>query len=106
MTIVVANSSQGDAAMARLGGRQKGTPNKVTAEFKNAVRIVYESIGGHAAFAQWAIENRTEFYRIASKLITTEVNVREENRQTVIIQRGVGQVIDAEPVPMLPHIEH
>lgn len=90
----------------KTGGRQKGVPNRVTTEFKTAVRIVYESIGGHAAFAQWAKANQGDFYKIAARLIPTEVNVREENRQTVIIQRGVGQVIDAEPVPMLPHIEH
>jgi hypothetical protein len=35
----------------KTGGRQIGTPNKVTAIFKDAVRTVYEDIGGHAAFA-------------------------------------------------------
>ena len=55
--------------MARVGGRQKGSLNKVTAKFKEAVQIVYEDIGGHAAFAQWAKENPGDFYRISSKLI-------------------------------------
>ena len=50
----------------KTGGRQIGAPNKVTAIFKDAVRTVYEDIGGHAAFAAWAKENPTEFYRIAA----------------------------------------
>jgi hypothetical protein len=57
----------------KTGGRKAGTPNKITAQFKDAVRTVYEDIGGHAAFAEWARENRGDFYRIASRLIPTEV---------------------------------
>ncbi len=53
----------------KTGGRQVGTPNKVTAIFKDAVRTVYEDIGGNEAFAAWAKENPTEFYRIAARLI-------------------------------------
>lgn len=87
----------------KTGGRQKGVQNRVTAAFKDAVRIVYEDIGGNAAFAAWARANSTEYYKIAARLIPTEVNVREDRGLTVIVQRGVGQVIDAEPVPMLPH---
>jgi hypothetical protein len=57
----------------KTGGRQAGTPNKITATFKDAVRIVYEDIGGNAAFAAWARENPGDFYRIASRLIPTEI---------------------------------
>ena len=57
----------------KAGGRQVGTPNKVTAIFKDAVRTVYEDIGGNTAFAAWAKENPTEFYRIAARLIPTEM---------------------------------
>lgn len=64
--------------MARIGGRQKGTPNKITTAFKDAVRIVYDDIGGHRAFAAWARENPTEFYRIASRLIPAEFVARQE----------------------------
>lgn len=90
----------------KTGGRQAGTPNKITAQFKDAVRIVYEDIGGNAALAAWARENPTEFYKIAARLIPTEVNVKEDRGLTVIVQRGVGQVIDNEVVSALPHIEH
>lgn len=92
----------------KTGGRQAGTPNKVTAAFKDAVRIVYEDIGGHAAFAAWARECPTEFYKIAARLIPSEVNVSNDKGITVIVNRGVALGVDAEaePVPMLPHIEH
>ncbi len=56
----------------KTGGRQAGTPNKVTTAFKDAVRIVYEDIGGHKAFAEWASKNPGDFYRIASRLIPAE----------------------------------
>lgn len=92
--------------MARTpgSGRQAGSPNKITTAFKDAVRIVYDDIGGHPAFAAWARENPTEFYRIAARLIPAEVNVREDRAITVVIQRGVNNLdVDAgQPaVPML-----
>jgi len=57
----------------KTGGRIAGTPNKVTTMFKDAVRTVYEDIGGHVAFAAWARENPGDFYKIASRLIPTEI---------------------------------
>ena len=77
----------------KTGGRQVGTPNKVTAIFKDAVRTVYEDIGGNAAFATWAKENPTEFYRIASRLIPTEM-VTEGTSINVIINRFPSQTED------------
>ena len=56
----------------RFGGRQKGTPNKTTRKFKDALTAVYEDIGGNAALADWARENRGDFYRLCSKLIPIE----------------------------------
>lgn len=73
--------------MARIGGRQKGSLNKITAAFKDAVRTVYEDIGGHAAFATWAREHPTEFYRIAARLIPTEVSMQGEQALTIIVER-------------------
>jgi len=87
----------------KTGGRQVGTPNKVTAIFKDAVRTVYEDIGGHAAFAAWAKENPTEFYRIASRLIPTEM-VTEGTSINVIINRFPSQTEDAL-LPTTPVIE-
>lgn len=73
--------------MARLGGRQKGSLNKVTTAFKEALRVVYEEIGGHAAFAAWAREHPTEFYKIAARLIPTEVSMPGEQALTIVVER-------------------
>jgi len=69
----------------KTGGRQVGTPNKITTAFKDAIRFVYEDIGGHAAFANWAKENPTDFYKIAARLIPTEKNSQEDRNITVEI---------------------
>ena len=77
----------------KTGGRQVGTPNKVTAIFKDAVRTVYEDIGGNEAFAEWAKENPTEFYRIASRLIPTEM-ASQGTSINVIVNRFPSQTED------------
>ncbi len=69
----------------KTGGRQVGTPNKVTTVFKDAVRTVYEDIGGHAAFASWAREHPTDFYKIAARLIPIETASKEGPNITVKI---------------------
>jgi len=69
----------------KTGGRQVGTPNKVTTIFKDAVRTVYEDIGGHTAFAEWAKEHPTDFYRIAARLIPTETASKEDTNLTIEI---------------------
>lgn len=79
-------------------GRQAGSPNKITTAFKDAVRVAFDDIGGRRAFAAWARENPTEFYRIAARLIPAEVTVREDRAITVVIQRGV----DCEDVTAQP----
>jgi len=84
---------------AKTGGRQAGTPNRLTGLFREAVLHVYQGLGGHAAFLHWARKNPTEFYRIAARLIPGEM--REEspdNRLTVIVNRAVGRL----DVPALP----
>lgn len=55
-------------------GRPKGSPNKVTAGMKAAVMAAFEDLGGIDAFVEWGSANKTEFYKIASRLIPTEVN--------------------------------
>lgn len=72
----------------KSGGRAKGTPNKITTAFKDAVCIVYEEIGGHAAFAEWARDNPSDFYRICSKLIPTEAAPLFDGNHSITINIG------------------
>lgn len=83
----------------RKSGRKRGTPNKITTAFKDAVRTVYEEIGGNTAFAAWAKENPTDFYKIASRLIPTEIASRENSGITIIVNRmGYETIQDEVPV--------
>ena len=86
----------------KTGGRKAGVPNRVTAAFKDALRFVYEDIGGNAAFSEWAKENPTEFYRICARLIPTEVAASESEGVTIIINRrdSQGRFIEDEYEPV------
>lgn len=61
------------SGLRRGGGRPPGVPNKTTRAFKEAVLLTFEGIGGVQAMQTWAKKNRTEFYKIAARLIPTEV---------------------------------
>lgn len=54
-------------------GRPKGAEGKVTSAFKQALLRVYDRMGGDEQLLAWATENQTEFYKIAARLIPTEV---------------------------------
>ena len=88
----------------KTGGRQAGTPNKITAQFKEAVRTVYEDIGGDKAFADFARAN--PFYTICSRLLPGEISAQNGTGVTVIIapRDSDGRLIidaDYEQVPQL-----
>lgn len=54
-------------------GRVAGVPNKTTTAAKEAFRLAFEGIGGYKALAEWATENRTEFYKLYARLIPVDV---------------------------------
>jgi hypothetical protein len=49
-------------------GRKPGSPNKVSTTVKQNVIDVFDKIGGIDAMASWATDNRSEYYRIYSRL--------------------------------------
>ncbi|KKN67229.1 hypothetical protein LCGC14_0464020 [marine sediment metagenome] len=59
----------------KFGGRQKGTQNKLTTSFKELVMQTYCELERKKdkGMLIWALENETDFYKIASKLIPTEM---------------------------------
>lgn len=59
----------------KTGGRKKGTPNKVTTAFKEAVLDAFNQMGGTDALLTWGMQNQTEFYKIAARLIPAESSV-------------------------------
>ncbi len=60
----------------KAGGRAKGTPNKLTTTFKELVITTLDAIQKDPGvnLESWAKANPTEFYKIASKLIPTEIS--------------------------------
>lgn len=57
----------------KTGGRQKGTPNKYTLSMKDAVLETFAQLGEVKHMVAWATENPSDFYRIAAKLIPTQI---------------------------------
>lgn len=51
------------------GGRAPGTTNKVTRAFREAVTVAFDEMDGTAGLVAWARENRTEFYKLAARLV-------------------------------------
>jgi hypothetical protein len=56
-------------------GRKKGTPNRVSGAFRQALLDAFERIGGVDELTRWAEDekNRLEFYRLCGRLVPTEI---------------------------------
>ena len=63
--------------LPKTGGREKGTPNKLTRAFREAVLTVYQNLGGDKQFLAWAKRNQTGYYKIAARMIPTEVTGKD-----------------------------
>ena len=61
-------------------GRQKGTPNHLTKTVKETVMAAFEDLQNdpRANIVAWGKDNPTEFYKIAAKLIPTEISANVE----------------------------
>ena len=81
----------------KTGGRRVGTPNQLTAAFREAVLYVYDGLGGHAAFLQWARENPTDFYKIASRLIPGEMREDGPDKHITIVLNPQCDLNDTPP---------
>lgn len=68
-------------------GRKKGVPNKITANIKDAFADAFEKRGGSQALYQWSLDNATEFYKLASKLIPADINNKVEGDVNVFIKQ-------------------
>jgi hypothetical protein len=64
----------------RFGGRQKGTPNKVSTTVKENVIQVFQQLGGAKAMAEWAKDNPTHFYNLYAKLLPQDINKTVEHK--------------------------
>jgi hypothetical protein len=67
-------------------GRPKGAVNHLTKTVKETVLAAFNDLqqDAKANITSWAKENPTEFYKIAAKLIPTEVNANVEVNKKIL----------------------
>jgi len=53
----------------KSGGRSRGTPNKTTRAFREAISVAFDELGGTTHLLAWAKENTTDFYKLAVRLV-------------------------------------
>jgi hypothetical protein len=67
----------------KTGGRSAGTPNKLSVLAKDNIAAVFNRLGGSSGMADWAQENKTQFYQIYSKLLPLQVDGSGENGEFI-----------------------
>jgi hypothetical protein len=66
-------------------GRKRGSRNKLTRGAKEAFEHAFNALGGSAALAEWAAENRTDFYKLFARLIPQEQRHADPNGEPVSV---------------------
>ena len=61
------------AGTLNRNGRKPGSKNKHTTAIREAFVAAFEELGGVEALVEWGRANQTDFYKLASKLIPTEI---------------------------------
>ena len=70
-------------------GRKPGTPNKMSATVKQNVISVFDHIGGVDAMAAWAMDNRSEYYRIYSRLAPVSQEISGADGSDLPVSIGI-----------------
>ena len=74
-------------------GKKPGTPTKTTQSVKEAFRLAFDGVGGVPELIKWAKEERTEFFKIYSKLLPKEVEVSGEVNLRMMDDDALNQKI-------------
>lgn len=78
----------------KTGGRQKGTPNKTTANVRAVLEEAFERMGGVDKLVKWAEAEPTEFYKLYAKLLPVQVNGKVDGAVTITVSTGVPRAPD------------
>lgn len=57
----------------KVGGRKKGTPNRISATVKEAVKLAFDEVGGVDYLKRVAARDPKTFVGVVGKLIPTEI---------------------------------
>ena len=75
-------------------GRPKGSQNKLGRLARENIVTVFEQMGGTEAMAEWARENRTEFYsRIYARMLPSEAHVTTESDARPLVEMSDAELI-------------
>ena len=74
-------------------GRPKGSPNKITADVKQAILNAFEKVGGKDYLARQANENPVAFMTLLGKVLPTQITGDPDNPvvtriETVVVDAG------------------
>jgi UV DNA damage repair endonuclease len=71
------------------GGSRKGKPNKITASVKEVFLTAFNLMQENKTtdLVSWAKNNPTEFYKLSSKFIPTELNAEVKNTGIIKVVR-------------------
>lgn len=78
-------------------GRPKGASNKSTKAVKEALQEAFEGLGGVPSLVEWAKSEPTEFYKLWSKIMPTEVKAEVTNIGESPVGKIQIEVISANP---------
>lgn len=85
---------RGSAPGERRGGRQKGTPNRITADIKAAILGAFAQVGGEDYLALQARENPQAFMTLLGKVLPTQVSNSEDGAFRVLVETNVNRTLD------------
>lgn len=80
----------------KTGGRQKGSPNKLTLSVKQGLEYAWAGIGGAEHLTAWAKENPTEFYKLLAKLLPRSLDVTIKDEISTILETARRRAADLD----------
>lgn len=79
----------------KTGGRQKGTPNKVTASVRDALACSFEELGGVAYLVKIGRSDPKTYCALLAKLLPTQIAGDPENplEQVTRVELVAGEIL-------------
>lgn len=87
-------AGKGSKPGERRGGRKAGTPNKLTKTVKEAFELAFQTMQEEPGvkLMDWGKANPTDFYKLAARLIPTEIDATVKTQETAVdlLARGTA----------------
>ncbi len=73
------------AGQPKTGGRQKGTPKKITAALKEAIEVAFDEVGGKDYLVEVARSDPKVFCTLLGKLVPTQLRAELEDGGLTVV---------------------